>query len=90
MDRKYPTAAPSARLAELVRFLHPTQVYSNSDSAAMVRQASSLQAGGGRPTQLQADVHVYVGDREITDIVRTEISVHDADLASVLTYGRNA
>ncbi|WP_327160833.1 peptidoglycan DD-metalloendopeptidase family protein [Streptomyces zaomyceticus] len=75
---------------ELVRFLHPTRVHSNSDSAAMVRQAASLQASGGRPTQLRAYVHVYIGDREITDIVRTEISVYDADLASALTYGRNS
>ncbi|MFE2012315.1 peptidoglycan DD-metalloendopeptidase family protein [Streptomyces sp. NPDC059491] len=73
---------------ELVRFLHPTQVYSHGDSTAMVRQAASLQAGGGRPMQLQADVHVYVGDREITDIVRTEIDIRDAELAGALVYGR--
>ncbi|MEV4939563.1 peptidoglycan DD-metalloendopeptidase family protein [Streptomyces zaomyceticus] len=74
---------------ELVRFLHPTQVYSNSDSMAMARQAATVQAGGGgRPTSLNVEAHVYVGNSEITDIVRTEISVHDADLASALTYGR--
>ncbi|MGW2304794.1 peptidoglycan DD-metalloendopeptidase family protein [Streptomyces sp. NPDC001809] len=75
---------------ELVRFLHPTQVYSNSDSMAMARQAASLQTGGGRPMQLQADVHVYVGDREITDIVDTRIELRDAETASALTYGRVA
>ncbi|WP_369147046.1 peptidoglycan DD-metalloendopeptidase family protein [Streptomyces sp. R44] len=74
---------------ELVRFLHPTQVYSNSDSMAMVRQAATLQAGAGRPTQLQADVHVYVGDREITDIVDTRIELRDAELVTASTYGRN-
>ncbi|MFF9849953.1 peptidoglycan DD-metalloendopeptidase family protein [Streptomyces litmocidini] len=74
---------------ELVRFLHPTQVYSNSDSASMVRQAASLQAGGGRPTQLQADVHVYVGDREITDIVDTRIELRDTELVTSMNYGRN-
>ncbi|MFB7235992.1 peptidoglycan DD-metalloendopeptidase family protein [Streptomyces sp. NPDC056269] len=73
---------------ELVRFLHPTQVYSNSDSMAMARQASSLQAGTGQPMQLQADVHVYVGDREITDIVDTRIELRDTETASALTYGR--
>ncbi|MFE5544767.1 peptidoglycan DD-metalloendopeptidase family protein [Streptomyces sp. NPDC056534] len=75
---------------ELVRFLHPTQVYSNSDSMAMARQASSLQAGTGQPMQLQADVHVYVGDREITDIVDTRIELRDTETASALTYGRNS
>ncbi|MEU2116163.1 peptidoglycan DD-metalloendopeptidase family protein [Streptomyces sp. NPDC016459] len=73
---------------ELVRFLHPTQVYSHNDSTAMVRQAASLQGGGGRPTQLQADVHVYVGDREITDIVDTRIELRDEATASALNYGR--
>lgn len=74
---------------ELVRFLHPTQVYSNSDSAAMVRQAATVQAGGGRPTQLSVEAHVYVGDREITDIVDTRIEFRDAATASALIYGRN-
>ncbi|MEV7370360.1 peptidoglycan DD-metalloendopeptidase family protein [Streptomyces sp. NPDC090301] len=45
-------------------------------------------AGRGGTTQLQADVHVYVGDREITDIVRTEIDIRDADTATALIYGR--
>ncbi|MET7756794.1 peptidoglycan DD-metalloendopeptidase family protein [Streptomyces sp. NPDC005389] len=45
-------------------------------------------AGRGGSTQLQADVHVYVGDREITDIVRTEIDIRDAETASALIYGR--
>ncbi|MFE5908907.1 peptidoglycan DD-metalloendopeptidase family protein [Streptomyces wedmorensis] len=73
---------------ELVRFLHPTQVYSNGDSMAMVRQAASLQSGASQPTQLHADVHVYVGDREITDIVDTRIELRDAATVSALTYGR--
>lgn len=34
------------------------------------------------------DVHVYVGDREITDIVRTEVSSSQRDLARVITAGR--
>ncbi|MFD3530283.1 transglycosylase SLT domain-containing protein [Streptomyces sp. NPDC058664] len=77
---------------ELVRFLHPTQVYSHSDSTAMVRQAASVQAGGGRGNatpEIKA-VHVYVGDRELMDIVDTRIEYHDAGMASALTYGRNS
>ncbi|MEU3608622.1 peptidoglycan DD-metalloendopeptidase family protein [Streptomyces sp. NPDC035033] len=75
---------------ELVRFLHPAQVYSNSESMAMARAASTIPAGAGRggPAQIHADVHVYIGDREITDIVRTEINIRDADTARALEYGR--
>jgi hypothetical protein len=40
------------------------------------------------PTELHADVHVFVGDREITDIVRTEVQLHDASTASAINTGR--
>ncbi|MFF5713115.1 peptidoglycan DD-metalloendopeptidase family protein [Streptomyces sp. NPDC012756] len=74
---------------ELVRFLHPTQVYSNSDSASLVRQAASLQAGGGRTPNIVVESRTFLGDRELTDIVRTEIDIRDADLVTSMTYGRN-
>ncbi|MDX3172904.1 hypothetical protein PV382_11465, partial [Streptomyces scabiei] len=52
-------------------------------------QWDTLRASaGGGPTELHADVHVFVGDREITDIVRTEIQVYDANVAASLTAGR--
>ncbi|MEU8840233.1 peptidoglycan DD-metalloendopeptidase family protein [Streptomyces roseus] len=75
---------------ELVRFLGPSQVYSASDSRAMVRQAAGLRglAPSTSPTQLYADVHVYVGDREITDIVDVRIAQRDAMAADALTTGR--
>lgn len=44
--------------------------------------------GGSGPTEIHADVRVFVGDREITDIVRTEITTHDAHTASAITTGR--
>ncbi|ROQ27116.1 transglycosylase-like protein with SLT domain [Streptomyces sp. PanSC19] len=74
---------------ELVRFLHPTQVYSNTDSMAMVRQAATLQAGGGRTPNIVVESRTFLGDRELTDIVRTEIDIRDADLVTSMTYGRN-
>ncbi|MFJ5103181.1 peptidoglycan DD-metalloendopeptidase family protein [Streptomyces sp. NPDC088554] len=77
---------------ELVRFLHPAQVYSSTESASMartqtasVRDISASRNGGG--AHLHADVRVYVGDREITDIVRTELDIHDMALAGGLTTG---
>ncbi|MFD6364487.1 hypothetical protein ACFWFX_32290, partial [Streptomyces roseolus] len=75
---------------ELVRWLHPAQVYSNSDSMAMAREASTIPAGAGRggPAQFHADVHVYVGDREITDIIDVRIEQRDAQLVDTLTTGR--
>ncbi|WP_406055807.1 peptidoglycan DD-metalloendopeptidase family protein [Streptomyces sp. NBC_01077] len=72
---------------ESVRFLHPTQVYNSSDPAAMVRQAASLQAGAGTPNVI-VEARTFLGDRELTDIVRTEIDVRDADTARALEYGR--
>lgn len=41
-----------------------------------------------QPTQVAADVRVFVGNREITDIVRTEITTYDADTASGIDDGR--
>ncbi|MEU5765043.1 transglycosylase SLT domain-containing protein [Streptomyces asoensis] len=40
------------------------------------------------PTTVQADVRVFVGDREITDIVRTEINTYDTESATALANGR--
>ncbi|MFI9175735.1 peptidoglycan DD-metalloendopeptidase family protein [Streptomyces lincolnensis] len=42
----------------------------------------------GGPATVHADVRVFVGDREITDIVRTEINTYDKESADGLTYGR--
>ena len=52
---------------ELIRFGQPGRVYSPEQSAAM--------------TARSIEVRVYVGDREITDIVRTEITAHDRQIA---------
>ncbi|MGW2041071.1 peptidoglycan DD-metalloendopeptidase family protein [Streptomyces virginiae] len=76
---------------ELVRFLAPSQVYSHRDSVAMARQASSLKGLGttsstAAPVNLVA--HVYVGDREITDIVDVRIEHRDSHVADQLTAGR--
>jgi septal ring factor EnvC (AmiA/AmiB activator) len=55
-----------------------------SDQWSTLRDA---RAGGG-PTEIHADVRVFVGDREITDIVRTEINTYDAQVATDLNNGR--
>ncbi|MGW2515324.1 peptidoglycan DD-metalloendopeptidase family protein, partial [Streptomyces scopuliridis] len=77
---------------ELVRFLHPAQVYSNADSMSLARtqaRARDIYASSSREApQLHADVRVYVGDREIKDIVDTQIDVYDRDVADGLTTGR--
>ncbi|MFJ3084477.1 peptidoglycan DD-metalloendopeptidase family protein [Streptomyces halstedii] len=73
---------------ELLEFLTPTRVHSNSDSMAIARATTGMSAGGSSPTTLQADVRVFVGDREIEDIVRTEIVVHDNNVAADLETGR--
>ncbi|MFE4305986.1 peptidoglycan DD-metalloendopeptidase family protein [Streptomyces sp. NPDC056891] len=54
-------------------------------------QWDTLRANAGRGTpNIVVEARTFLGDRELTDIVRTEIDVHDADLASALTYGRIA
>jgi phage-related protein len=45
-------------------------------------------AKSGGTTTLHADVKVFVGDREITDIVDTRIELHDAEAATDLNNGR--
>ncbi|MFJ6720493.1 transglycosylase SLT domain-containing protein [Streptomyces sp. NPDC091259] len=75
---------------ELVRFLGPTQVYSHAESMALARQAASLKSVG--PTSSTPNVlvesRVFVGDREITDIVRHEVTVHSDGMADQLITGR--
>ncbi|MER7922178.1 peptidoglycan DD-metalloendopeptidase family protein [Streptomyces sp. NPDC096057] len=52
-------------------------------------QWSDIRAAkSGGPTTLHADVKVFIGDREITDIVDTRIELHDASTATSITTGR--
>lgn len=52
-------------------------------------QWSDIRASkGGGATTVHADVKVFVGDREITDIVRTEINTYDSEIATDLNNGR--
>lgn len=44
------------------------------------------QSGGA--TEVHADVRVYVGDREITDIVRTEVTARESSTATAIDNGR--
>ncbi|MFE5828738.1 peptidoglycan DD-metalloendopeptidase family protein [Streptomyces sp. NPDC056508] len=74
---------------ELVRFLHPAQVYSHGNSMAMAREATTVRGGMAQSSAPQVyDVHVYVGSREITDIVDVRIDQRDAGTADALTTGR--
>ncbi|MFE6493416.1 hypothetical protein [Streptomyces sp. NPDC057748] len=54
-------------------------------------QWDTLRANAGRgggATTVHADVKVYVGDREITDIVRTEVVAREEQTAAAITTGR--
>jgi hypothetical protein len=44
--------------------------------------------GGGGATTVHADVRVFVGDREITDIVRVEVDARESANADALNNGR--
>ncbi|MFH9726248.1 peptidoglycan DD-metalloendopeptidase family protein [Streptomyces sp. NPDC017254] len=55
-------------------------------------QWDTLRASAGRrsePPQI-GDVHVYVGDRELTDIVDMRVEYREAATVSALTYGRTS
>jgi septal ring factor EnvC (AmiA/AmiB activator) len=47
----------------------------------------AAKSGGGTST-IHADVKVFIGDREITDIVDTRIELHEDSTASAITTGR--
>lgn len=44
--------------------------------------------GGSQPPNITVENHVWVGNREITDIVDHRIEVHDADTGRALAAGR--
>ncbi|WP_329078325.1 peptidoglycan DD-metalloendopeptidase family protein [Streptomyces niveus] len=73
---------------ELVRFLAPAQVHSNPDSMALARQATSLSAGRSEPATVNVEARVFVGDREITDIVRVEVEARESETAAAIDTGR--
>ncbi|MFC7966863.1 peptidoglycan DD-metalloendopeptidase family protein [Streptomyces cinereoruber] len=72
---------------ELVRFLHPAQVYSHGESMAMAREATTVRGGITQAPNIIVESRTFLGDRELTDIVRTEIDIRDANTARELTTG---
>ncbi|MFF7018998.1 MULTISPECIES: peptidoglycan DD-metalloendopeptidase family protein [Streptomyces] len=73
---------------ELLEFLTPTRVHSNADSVALARATQSIPGQGAAAPVINADVHVYVGDREITDIVRVEVDARQDAVSTALGTGR--
>ena len=61
-----------------------SQGLSARDRALINEMASRWNGGGGGSTV----VRVYIGDRELTDLVRTEIVTNEGSLARSLAYGR--
>ncbi|GAA3018397.1 peptidoglycan DD-metalloendopeptidase family protein [Streptomyces fulvorobeus] len=74
---------------ELLEFLTPTRVHSSRDSMAVARQAKNIPAAsGGMPPAVNVEARFYMGNREVTDLIRTEIDVYDADTGRALETGR--
>ncbi|MFF2716081.1 peptidoglycan DD-metalloendopeptidase family protein [Streptomyces sp. NPDC058011] len=74
---------------ELVRFLHPTQVYNNRDSMAMARSVQSIPGQGGGQAEKPVILNqVFIGDKDITDIVDHRVTVHTNATAASLYTGR--
>ncbi|WP_406864001.1 peptidoglycan DD-metalloendopeptidase family protein [Streptomyces sp. HUAS MG47] len=76
---------------ELVRWLHPAQVYSNRDSLAMARDAASLKAlpgaGSVGTPNITVESHTYLDGQEVTGIIDHRIKVYDTDTAAALNTG---
>ncbi|MFD5161047.1 peptidoglycan DD-metalloendopeptidase family protein [Streptomyces hawaiiensis] len=52
-------------------------------------QWSDIRASkGGGASTVNVEARVFIGDREITDIVRTEINTYDSEIATDLNNGR--
>ncbi|MFJ6465304.1 hypothetical protein ACIQM0_30470 [Streptomyces sp. NPDC091387] len=72
---------------ELAYFSSPAQVISNTDTRSMFREAAGQRSGGAAPN-ISVENHVWVGDREITDIVDHRITVRDAETGAAIETGR--
>ncbi|WP_103538635.1 MULTISPECIES: peptidoglycan DD-metalloendopeptidase family protein [unclassified Streptomyces] len=73
---------------ELLEFLTPTRVHSNADSMAIARAAQSIPSRSDSAPAFRVENHVWVGDREITDIVDARIDIYDAETGRALETGR--
>ncbi|WP_326664455.1 peptidoglycan DD-metalloendopeptidase family protein [Streptomyces sp. NBC_00385] len=73
---------------ELAYGLTPTQVMSNHDSRNLFREAAQGGGGRGGPPNFTVENHVWVGDREITDIVDARMTVRDAETGAAIEAGR--
>ncbi|MGW2514986.1 peptidoglycan DD-metalloendopeptidase family protein, partial [Streptomyces scopuliridis] len=77
---------------ELVRFLHPAQVYSTADSMSLARtqaRARDIYASrSGQPVTVNVDVHTTLDGQELHGMVEKHIDIYDREVADGLTTGR--
>jgi trimeric autotransporter adhesin len=58
------------------------------DGLARVPNGSALALAGGAGMALNPNVRVFIGDKELTHIVRTEVDASQDGMARQLAYGR--
>ncbi|WP_435238585.1 peptidoglycan DD-metalloendopeptidase family protein [Streptomyces sp. YPW6] len=73
---------------ELLEFLTPTRVHSNADSMAIARATQSIPAGGAQAPNIVVENQVFIGDKDITDIVDHRVNVRTEAVATALGTGR--
>ncbi|WP_406190889.1 peptidoglycan DD-metalloendopeptidase family protein [Streptomyces griseus] len=73
---------------ELLEFLTPTRVHSNADSMALARATQSIPAGGAQAPNIVVENQVFIGDKDITDIVDHRVNVRTEAVATALGTGR--
>ncbi|MFJ9110472.1 hypothetical protein [Streptomyces sp. NPDC102283] len=74
---------------ELLQFLTPTQVHSNSDSMAMTRSMRSIPTNGATPTfNVNVEARTYLDGREVAGVIDERIDIYDAETGRALDAGR--
>ncbi|MFI1532527.1 peptidoglycan DD-metalloendopeptidase family protein [Streptomyces griseus] len=74
---------------ELLEFLTPTRVYSNSDSMAIARATQSIPSRGTAPTvSVNVEARTYLDGREVAGVIDERIDIYDAETGRALETGR--
>ncbi|MFE9684452.1 peptidoglycan DD-metalloendopeptidase family protein [Streptomyces sp. NPDC006285] len=76
---------------ELVNFLSPAQVHSNSDSKALLREMASMPAGGGAAPSIVINDNskTIIDGNEVRGLVDRQIQAYDERTGMSIDVGRN-
>jgi TP901 family phage tail tape measure protein len=84
----YVSGRPGGVLANIAERGQGEWVLPDAKLMAFARTVQLSALSSTSPAAMAVDVRVFVGDREITDIVRTEVVRHDNEGAAIIRAGR--